>query len=245
MLSARGFVDVVIPRGSRQLIDFVVENSKVPVIETGASIVHTYMNEDADVEMAAQIVNNAKTRRVSVCNALDCLVINKHQLGNLAKVVSLLAKSNVVLYADVSAKAILNGYYPEELLFEVNDELYNTEFEDYKMAIKTVRNLDEAMSHISKYSSGHSETIISNNTQNIERFMNEVDAAVVYANASTAFTDGAQFGFGAEILRQKEFQKQTKARKINDLRAFFFLDIAKIFRKYQTSGDLFGYPNTH
>ncbi|MDP4201713.1 MAG: glutamate-5-semialdehyde dehydrogenase [Bacteroidota bacterium] len=199
MLSARGFVDVVIPRGGRQLIDFVVENSKVPIIETGAGIVHTYIDEDADINMAAQIVNNAKTRRVSVCNALDCLIINKHQLGNLAKVVSLLAKSNVILYADKASKSILTGCYPEGLLFEVTDQLYSTEFEDYKMSIKTVSNLDEAISHISKYSSKHSEAIISNNVQNIERFMNEIDAAVVYANASTAFTDGSEFGFGAEI----------------------------------------------
>lgn len=199
MLSARGFVDVVIPRGGRQLIDFVVENSKVPIIETGAGIVHTYIDEDADIDMATQIVNNAKTRRVSVCNALDCLIINEHQLGNLAKVVSLLAKSNVILYADKVAKSILTGCYPEELLFEVTDELYSTEFEDYKMSIKTVSNLDEAMNHILKYSSKHSEAIISNNAQNIEQFMNEVDAAVVYANASTAFTDGSEFGFGAEI----------------------------------------------
>jgi len=199
MLSARGFIDVVIPRGSRQLIDYVVENSKVPIIETGAGIVHTYIDEDADIEMAAKIVNNAKTRRVSVCNALDCLIVNEHQLGNLAQVVSLLAKSHVILYADKASKAILTGCYPEKLLFEVDDELYSTEFEDYKMAIKTVRNLDEAMNHISKFSSKHSEAIISNNAQNIERFMNEVDAAVVYANASTAFTDGSQFGFGAEI----------------------------------------------
>jgi glutamate-5-semialdehyde dehydrogenase len=199
MLSARGFVDVVIPRGGRQLIDFVVENSKVPIIETGAGIVHTYIDEDADIDMATQIVTNAKTRRVSVCNALDCLIINEHQLGNLAKVVSLLAKSNVILYADKAAISILTGCYPEELLFEVNDQLYSTEFEDYKMSIKTVSNLDEAMNHILKYSSKHSEAIISNNAQNIERFVNEVDAAVVYANASTAFTDGSEFGFGAEI----------------------------------------------
>ncbi len=199
MLSARGFVDVVIPRGGRQLIDFVVENSKVPIIETGAGIVHTYIDEDADIDMATQIVNNAKTRRVSVCNALDCLIINEHQLDNLAKVVSLLAKTNVILYADKAAMSNLSGCYPKELLHEVNDELYNTEFEDYKMSIKTVSNLDEAIDHISKYSSKHSEAIISNNAQNIERFMNEVDAAVVYANASTAFTDGSEFGFGAEI----------------------------------------------
>jgi len=199
MLTARGYVDVIIPRGSQNLINYVADNAKIPVIETGAGIVHTYVDEDADISAAADIVNNAKTRRVSVCNALDCLIINKKQLANLPKIVEPLAKSNVVLYADEPSKMILTGRYPKELLADATEESFGTEFLDYKMSIKTVNDLDDALNHIFKFSSKHSEAIISNNAVNIERFMNEVDAAAVYANASTAFTDGAQFGLGAEI----------------------------------------------
>jgi glutamate-5-semialdehyde dehydrogenase len=199
MLTARGLVDVIIPRGSQNLINYVTDNAKIPVIETGAGIVHTYVDDDADIASAAEIVNNAKTRRVSVCNALDCLLIHKQQLANLCNIVEPLAKSNVIIYADASSKAALAGKYPKELLAEATDESFGTEFLDYKMSIKTVDNIDEALNHIYKYSSKHSEAIISNNASNIERFMNEVDAAAVYANTSTAFTDGAQFGLGAEI----------------------------------------------
>jgi glutamate-5-semialdehyde dehydrogenase len=199
LLNARGYVDVIIPRGSQGLIDFVAQNSKIPVIETGAGIVHTYLDEKADIAKASEIVNNAKTRRVSVCNALDCLIVHKKQLANLPKILEPLAKSNVTIYADELSKMVLTGRYPSSHLKAATDESYGTEFLDYKMSIKTVDNFDEALSHIYKHSSKHSEAIISDIPEHIERFLNEVDAAAVYSNASTAFTDGAQFGLGAEI----------------------------------------------
>jgi len=198
MLAARGLIDVIIPRGSKKLIDYVADNAKVPVIETGAGIVHTYLDEDADIRMASAIINNSKTRRVSVCNALDCLIIHHKQLGCLPEIVSLLAESNVIIYADPKAYNSLKGNYPQPLLEKATEESFGTEFLDYKMAIKTVSGLDDALEHIRKYSSKHSEAIISTNVSNIERFLKEVDAAAVYANTSTAFTDGAQFGLGAE-----------------------------------------------
>lgn len=194
LLKAREFVDVIIPRGSKSLINFVVENAKVPVIETGAGIVHTYVDESADIKMAAKIIFNAKTRRVSVCNALDTLIIHEKQLKNLDAIVKDLAKKNVEIFADsASFKAIKK--YP----FLKNEENFGTEFLDYKLSIKTVKNLDEALAHIAKYSSKHSEAIISTDKKNIAGFLNSVDAACVYANTSTTFSDGAQFGMGAEI----------------------------------------------
>lgn len=199
LLTARGYVDVIIPRGSQNLINFVAENAKIPVIETGAGIVHTYVDEVADIASARDIVNNAKTRRVSVCNALDCLVVHKKQLANLPEILEPLAASHVVIYADDVSKMILTGRYPKELLQSATDESYGTEFLSYKLSIKTVNSFDEALEHISRYSSKHSEAIVSNNAEHIERFLNEVDAAAVYSNTSTAFTDGAQFGLGAEI----------------------------------------------
>lgn len=199
LLTARGYVDVLIPRGSQSLINFVAENAKVPVIETGAGIVHTYLDESADIGKAREIIANAKTRRVSVCNALDCLIVHKKQLANLPSVLEPLAKSNVILYADEPSMMILIGRYPKELLRPATEESYGTEFLDYKMSLKTVNDFEEALTHIYKYSSKHSEAILSENIENIERFINEVDAAAVYSNTSTAFTDGAQFGLGAEI----------------------------------------------
>ena len=199
LLNAVGFVDVIIPRGGKSLIDFVRNNSKVPVIETGAGICHTYFDEYGDVEKGTEIIYNAKTRRVSVCNALDCLVIHETQLSNLPALCKKLAEQHVILYADVKAYTFLNGKYPKSLLEKVNDESYGTEFLDYKMSIKTVESLDEAIEHISTYSSKHSECIISENKENINIFDRMIDAACVYTNASTAFTDGSQLGLGAEI----------------------------------------------
>jgi glutamate-5-semialdehyde dehydrogenase len=199
LLTARGYVDVIIPRGSQSLIDYVVQNSKIPIIETGAGIVHTYIDDVADISKAREIIDNAKTRRVSVCNALDCLIIHKKQLSNLPDVVAPLAKSKVIIYADEPSLMILTGRYPSELLQPATDESYGTEFLSYKMSVKTVNDIDEALDHIYHYSSKHSEAIISENAEHIERFFNEVDAAAIYSNASTAFTDGAQFGLGAEI----------------------------------------------
>lgn len=188
-----GDVDVIIPRGSQQLINYVREHSKVPVIETGAGIVHTYLDESFDEEIAAKIIHNAKTRRVSVCNALDTLIVHQAALPKLSRILKPLAEKNVILYADAPAFHALD--YPYLHL----EENFGTEFLDYKMSIKTVANIEEALEHINTYSSKHSEAIISNNKQNIDHFLKSVDAAVVYANTSTAFTDGGEFGLGAEI----------------------------------------------
>jgi glutamate-5-semialdehyde dehydrogenase len=199
LLNAVGYVDIIIPRGSQRLIDFVRQNAKVPVIETGAGIVHTYLDKHADIDKAVRIVNNAKTRRVSVCNALDCLVIHKDRLEDLHFVTETLQVSNVIIYADEQAYQQLKGKYPDHLLEKAAPEHFGTEFLDYKMSVKTVNDIDEALDHIAQYSSKHSEAIISENEANINKFMKSVDASSVYANASTAFTDGAQFGLGAEI----------------------------------------------
>ncbi|MBC6988183.1 glutamate-5-semialdehyde dehydrogenase [Hymenobacter sp. BT491] len=199
LLQAVGFVDVLIPRGSQQLIDFVRSNAKVPVIETGAGIVHTYFDETADLAKGRAIVANAKTRRVSVCNALDCLLLHQARLVDLPALVAPLAAANVLLYADAQAFAALRGLYPTDMLQPATDEHFGTEFLSLKMAVKTVNNLEEALTHIAHHSSKHSEAIVSESPVHIEQFLNSVDAAAVYANASTAFTDGAQFGLGAEI----------------------------------------------
>lgn len=199
LMNAVGYVDVLIPRGSQSLINSVRDNSKVPVIETGAGIVHTYFDKTGDLTKGAEIIFNAKTRRVSVCNSLDCLVIHKDRLNDLPKLVEKMASKNVMLYADELAYQSLTGKYESSLLQKADKESFGTEFLDYKMAIKTVANLDEALDHIYSFSSKHSEAIISSDNESIERFLNEVDAAAVYANTSTAYTDGAQFGLGAEI----------------------------------------------
>eukprot|EP01133_Synstelium_polycarpum_P013466 gene13466-15869_t len=199
LLQASGYVDVLIPRGSQQLINYVRENSRIPVIETGAGIVHAYFDVQGDLDKGKAIVLNSKTRRVSVCNALDCLLVHQARLSDLAALVEPLSGQHVVICADEKAFATLQGKYPEHLLQRSVLEDYGTEFLDYKMAIKTVTDIDEALDYIGLNSSKHSETIISESAENIERFLNEVDAAAVYANASTAFTDGGQFGLGAEI----------------------------------------------
>ena len=199
LLNARQYVDVLIPRGSQNLINYVRDNSKVPVIETGAGIVHTYFDESGDLEKGAEIIYNAKTRRVSVCNALDCLIINSGRLNDLFALVDKLSDKNVEIFADEQAFKVLHDLYPSKLLHRAKPEHFGTEFLSYKMAVKTVDSLDEALDHIAQYSSKHSEAIISESAENIEVFLNNVDAAAVYANTSTAFTDGAQFGLGAEI----------------------------------------------
>jgi len=199
LLNARGFVDLIIPRGSANLINFVRENARIPVIETGAGICHTYFDVDGDLEKGAAIVNNAKTRRVSVCNALDCLLLHESRLKDLPALCAPLASSNVVIYADPQAYAALLKKYPSELLEPATKESFGTEFLDYKMAVKTVSGLQEALQHIAKNSSQHSECIISENAETSALFERAVDAACVYTNVSTAFTDGAQFGLGAEI----------------------------------------------
>jgi glutamate-5-semialdehyde dehydrogenase len=199
LLQAVGYVDVVIPRGSSALINYVRDNSRVPVIETGAGICHTYFDADGDLEKGAAIVFNAKTRRVSVCNALDTLVIHAGRLSDLPELCAPLASKNVTIYADERAFAALAGRYPETLLEHATEESFGTEFMDYKMSIKTVESFDEAVEHITAHSSRHSEAIVTENRATTEAFAVRIDAACVYTNASTAFTDGAQFGFGAEI----------------------------------------------
>ena len=199
LLKAHQYVDLIIPRGSRSLIDYVRENSSIPVIETGAGICHTYFDEYGDRETGRNIVNNAKTRRVSVCNALDCLIIHKDRLSDLDYLVGLCSGSNVIIYADERASAVLEGKYPSSLLKRATKESFGTEFLSYKMAIKTVDSFDEALLHIAEFGSRHSEAIISGDNNRIQLFFKLVDASAVYANASTAFTDGAEFGLGAEI----------------------------------------------
>ena len=179
MLNAVDYVDVCIPRGGRKLIDFVRDNAKVPVIETGAGVVHAYFDEYGDVEMGARIIDNAKTRRVSVCNALDCLIIHRSRLSDLPKLLEPVKAKGVEIYEEESA--------------------WGTEFMDYKMSVKVVDSLDEAIAHITRYGSGHSECIITQDESNARRFQQLVDAACVYWNVPTSFTDGAQFGLGAEI----------------------------------------------
>jgi len=199
LLQAVGEVDLVIPRGSSSLIDYVREHSRVPVIETGAGICHTYFDEAGDVEKGRVIITNAKTRRVSVCNALDCLLIHRNRLVDLPVLCSGLPEHRVIVYADESAMEALSGAYPSSLLTPSSPEHYGTEFLDYKMSIKTVDSLEKALEHIGCYSSKHSECIVSESEEAIRIFLQRVDAACVYANVSTAFTDGAQFGLGAEI----------------------------------------------
>jgi len=199
LLHAHGYVDLIIPRGSQNLINFVRENSSIPVIETGAGICHTYFDETGDTEKGQAIINNAKTRRPSVCNALDCLIIDEKRLIDLPKLTEILPQSKVIIYADEKAYNTLDGKYPSELLEHATEESFGTEFLSYKMAIKTVSGLNEALDHIAAYSSKHSEAIVSENKESLEIFKKSVDAAAVYCNVSTAFTDGAQFGLGAEI----------------------------------------------
>lgn len=199
LLGAVGLVDLIIPRGSSSLINFVRDNARIPVIETGAGICHTYFDKAGDLDKGAAIVNNAKTRRVSVCNALDCLVIHRDRLADLPQICSALKDSNVIIYADGLSYAALESAYPSELLQHATEDSFGTEFLDYKMSIRTVESIQEALRHISRYSSKHSECIVSEDSEAVALFQKTVDAACVYANVSTAFTDGAQFGFGAEI----------------------------------------------
>lgn len=199
LLNAVGLVDLIIPRGSSSLINFVRDHARVPVIETGAGICHAYFDQEGNKEKGQEIIHNAKTRRVSVCNALDCLLIHQDRLADLSYICQKLSSSNVTIYADKFAFEALKGQYPEPLLQPATAESFGTEFLDYKMAIRTVSSLEEALEHIATYSSKHSECIISESQEAIHYFQQRVDAACVYANVSTAFTDGAQFGFGAEI----------------------------------------------
>jgi glutamate-5-semialdehyde dehydrogenase len=199
LLNAVGYVDVCIPRGGRRLIDFVRDNARVPVIETGAGVVHAYFDLDGDTTMGRDIINNAKTRRVSVCNALDTLLIHRDRLGDLPALCEPLAGKNVEIHADPEALTALSGHYPEHLLIPAVPEDWDREWMDYKMGVRTVASVSDAISHIAEHGSGHSECIITGSDEVAGRFQAEVDASCVYVNAPTSFTDGAQFGLGAEI----------------------------------------------
>lgn len=199
MLQAVGYIDICIPRGGKRLIQAVRDKARVPVIETGAGVVSTYIDSEADIKIAADIVLNAKTRRVSVCNALDCLLIHSALLPQLSQLCAPMAAKQVTLYADERAFEALRGHYPTTLLQAADNNTFGTEFLDYKLAIKTVDSCEEAMKHIAIYDSGHSEAIVTENAETALAFQMAVDATCVYVNAPTSFTDGAQFGLGAEI----------------------------------------------
>lgn len=199
MMHAHGYIDLIIPRGSQGLIDFVRKNSSIPVIETGAGICHTYFDASGDAGKGAEIIFNAKTRRPSVCNALDCLVIHRSRLNDLPKLTARLVEKDVAIYADPSSFEVLKKDYPERLLQPASEDSFGTEYLSLKMSVKTVSSLDEALDHITRYSSRHSEAIVAEDSGVLDTFVKMVDAAAVYTNVSTAFTDGAQFGLGAEI----------------------------------------------
>lgn len=199
LLSAVGYVDLCIPRGGKSLIKFVRDTAKVPVIETGAGVVNTYFDEFGDTEMGSRIINNAKTRRVSVCNALDCLIIHHSRLQDLPRLCAPMADKKVVIHADEEAFEALKDRYPTDILRHATAEDYGTEYMDYALAVKTVPSMAEALAHISRFGSGHSECIITQNEERAHAFQAAVDAACVYWNAPTSFTDGGQFGLGAEI----------------------------------------------
>lgn len=195
LLEAVGYVDLVIPRGGRRLISFVRDNAKVPCIETGAGVVDAYFDASADLEKGRRTITNAKTRRVSVCNALDCLIIHSSRLADLPSLVS--EMENVTIYADERSYAYLEGKH--KMLEHATADSFGTEWMDYRMSVRTVDSLEEAIEHISLYGSGHSESIVTEDPASAAVFQQEVDAACVYVNAPTSFTDGAQFGLGAEI----------------------------------------------
>lgn len=199
MLSAVKYIDIIIPRGSQQLIEFVRANSKVPVIETGAGVCHTYVEATADLEKASRIVTNAKVSRPSVCNSLDTVLVDQQvAAGLLALLAPSLAAYNVEIFADAISYKILEGLsYPH--LQHAAPADFGREFLDFKCSVKVVNGVEEALAHIQEFSSKHSEAIVSNDAAISERFLNEVDAAAVYVNASTRFTDGGVFGLGAEI----------------------------------------------
>lgn len=199
LLNAVGYVDVCIPRGGRNLIDFVRLNAKVPVIETGAGVVHLYFDKEGDAKIAQKVVDNAKTRRVSVCNALDALLVHKDRIKELEFITAPLAQKNVELYCDSFSLESLKKFYPKDLLHEASPEDADKEWMDMKMGVFVVESLQDAIIHINRHGSGHSESIVTDNQENADEFCKTVDAACVYVNLPTSFTDGAQFGLGAEV----------------------------------------------
>ena len=199
LMKAVGMVDLLIPRGSARLIKSVREHAQIPCIETGAGVCHTYFDKEGDIKKGADIIFNSKTRRPSVCNTLDSLVIHADRLSDLPELCIRMATKNVVIEADEQSYAALEGKYPAELLEHATDESFGKEFLAYRMSIKTVASFEEALKHIRHYTSHHSECIVTGNAEHGRKFQQYIDAACVYVNVSTAFTDGAQFGLGAEI----------------------------------------------
>lgn len=199
LLTARGYVDLLIPRGGKGLIDYVRQNASIPVIETGAGVCHTYFDKAGDVAKGAAIIRNAKTRRVSVCNALDCLLIDADRLNDLPVLCEELPQDNVEIFADALCYEYLKKSYPKHLLKLATEETFGTEFLDYKMAVKATMTIQAAVEHIGIYGSGHSECIVTEDEWSANYFMKAVDAACVYVNVPTSFTDGGEFGLGAEI----------------------------------------------
>ena len=197
LLGAVGDVDLIIPRGSKGLIEYVRDNSRVPVIETGAGVCHTYIHTSADEAVARDVIFNAKTRRVSVCNALDTVVTDASRLDDLPAILEPMAAKNVDIYADERAYKALEGKYPR--LYRAAADDFGREWQDYKMSVATVDSLAEAIEFIDRHTSRHSECIVAEDPEAQQTFLREIDAACVYVNVSTAFTDGGQFGFGAEI----------------------------------------------
>jgi glutamate-5-semialdehyde dehydrogenase len=198
LLQAEKYVDLIIPRGSQSLINYVRENSKIPCIETGAGVCHTYIAKSANLEMAAKIIINAKGSRPSVCNALDCLIVNEEVVASLAPLMKGgLEQYGISVYADEGSIPYFNKLQVPTTV--AREEDFGKEWLDYKLSVKTVKDLNEALAHIQKYSSKHSEAIITEDEEEAQRFLQEVDAAAVYHNASTRFTDGGEFGLGAEI----------------------------------------------
>jgi len=194
MMRLNGYLDVLIPRGGAGLINSVVQNSTVPVIQTGVGNCHIYVDESADFEKAAKIVINAKTQRPGVCNACESLLVHEKIAEDfLPAVGKALQEKKVEIRGDEATQKLVEG------AVAATEEDWGTEYADYILSTKVVKDLDEAIDHIRKYSTGHSEAIVTENYTNAQRFLNEVDAAAVYVNASTRFTDGGQFGFGAEI----------------------------------------------
>ncbi len=200
LLSAHGLVDVLIPRGSEGLIKWVRENSRLPIIETGAGVCHILVDNNVNIKKTTDIIINAKVQRPDVCNALDTLVIHKQCLRDvLLDAAKQLARHNVEIFADAESHAVLKNIYPNKLLYKAKQSDFGKEFLSLKIAVKTVANFEEGLEFIKTHTSGHSESILSNYNYHIEQFLKEVDAAAVYANASTRFTDGEEFGMGAEV----------------------------------------------
>lgn len=202
LLKQREYIDLCIPRGSAALIHFVRETSQIPLIETGAGVVHLFCDETARPEMAARLIYNSKMRRLGVCNALDCLLLHRAQLGKLPQLLAGLAAAKVRVHCDAPSWAALDaldGQYPRELLCRAHEQSYGQEFLSAQLCIKVVESFAEAIEHIERYGSRHTEVIVTEDAARAERFCAEVDAAAVFVNMASGFSDGGQFGLGAEV----------------------------------------------